>query len=92
MFPSLRCNDCCVQREQIGAAGDVFDHREDLTDLTNAALQFLERRCRAVGDITGDVDPFDRFRHRSTARLGVFADLSRQIGRRLRGRSQLRHC
>ena len=80
----LRGDDRGVEREKVRAAGDLLDHVEDLADLTDAALQLVERLRGARRQLVGEIDSFQRACNRVAAGLRVFANLPRDLGRRLR--------
>src|SRR5207248_1317770 len=85
----LRGDDGGVEREKVRAAGDLLDHVQDLADLTDAALQLVERLRGARRQLVGEIDPFQRACDRVAAGLRVFANLPRDLGRRLRRLPQL---
>ena len=89
MLARLRCDDRRVERKEIRPSGDLFDDVENLADLSDAALQFVERFRRARRELVGEVDSFQRAIHRGAAGFRFFAHLTRNLRRRLRSLTQL---
>ena len=83
-----RCLNRCVQRQQIGLAGDIGDQPDDIADLLRAIRQRLHDRVgppRIIGSLLGHL----RRLHHLAADL---ADRSGQFLRRARDSVQTARC
>src|SRR5438132_5286307 len=77
LIAGLRSDDGRIEREKIRLVGDVFDHADELRDLTDAALKIVERLRRAAGQIVREMDALHDSGHGFSAGVGVFAYLTR---------------